>query len=109
VLHREIRDTISSVNQLTKLLIAQAVDLLSDSQDLAKAEQLEETGREWADSVQALAAAVEKGSQPWGKPPSRLAAEVAKGGSQLEYEVRFLFGSYYSSTSSLDQVCQPSN
>ncbi|XP_065919621.1 vinculin-like [Dysidea avara] len=85
---REIRDTISSVNQLTKLLIAQAVDLLSDSQDLSKAEQLKETGREWADSVQALAAAVEKGSQPWGKPPSRLAAEAAKGGSQLEYEIK---------------------
>jgi len=78
----------SSVNQLTKTLLAQAVDLLSDSEDLAKADQLKETGREWADSVQALAAAVEKGSQPWGKPPSRLAAEAAKGGGQLEHEVR---------------------
>jgi len=82
---------------------------LSDSQDLTKAEQLKETGREWADSVQSLAAAVEKGSQPWGKPPSRLAAEAAKGGSQLEHEVRFLFSNYYSSMSPLDQVCQPSN
>jgi len=97
LLHREIRDTISSVNQLTKLLIAQAVDLLSDCQDLAKAKQLKETGREWADSVQVLAAAVEKGSQPWGKPPSRLAAEAAKGGSQLEYEVRRFLFNYYNS------------
>ena len=75
------------MKQLTKTLLAQAEDLLLDSQNLSKAEQLKEVGREWADAVLALAAAVERGSQPWGNPPSRLTAEAAKGGHQLEHEV----------------------
>ena len=82
-----MRDAISEVKKLTKALLAQAEDLLSDSENLSKAEQLKEVGREWADSVLALAAAVERGSHPWGNPPSRLTAEVAKGGNQLEIEV----------------------
>jgi len=76
------------VNRLTKALLAQAEDLLQDSQNLSKAEQLKEAGREWADSVLTLAAAVERGSQPWSNPLSRLTAEAAKGGDRLEYEVR---------------------
>lgn len=75
------------MNRLTKVLLAQAEDLLQDSQNLSKAEQLKEVGREWVDSVLALAAVVEQGSQPWSNPLSRLTAEAAKGGDQLENEV----------------------
>ena len=67
--------------------MAQAEDLLSDSENLSKAEQLKEVGREWADSVLVLAAAVDRGSHPWGNPLSRLTTEAAKGGNQLEIEV----------------------
>ena len=75
------------MKKLTKALLAQAEDLLSDSQNLSKAELIKEVGRVWADSVLALAAAVERGSHPWGNPLSRLTAEAAKGGNQLEIEV----------------------
>ena len=75
------------MKKLTKSLLAQAEDLLSDSENLSKAEQLKEVGREWADSVLALAAAMEQGSHPWGNPLSRLTAQAAKGGTQLEIEV----------------------
>lgn len=75
------------MKKLTKALLDEAKDLLSDSENLSKAEQVKEVGRQWADSVLALAAAVERGSQPWGNPLSRLTTEAAKGGKQLEHEV----------------------
>ena len=75
------------MKKLTKALLDEAEDLLSDSENLSKAEQVKEVGREWADSVLALAAAVERGSQPWGNSLSHLTAEAAKGGRQLEHEV----------------------
>ena len=75
------------MKKLTKALLAQAEDLLSDSQNLSKAELIKEVGRVWADSVLALAVVVERGSHPWGNPLSRLTAEAAKGGNQLEIEV----------------------
>ena len=87
ILYSEVRQAVSEVKKLTKALLAQAEDLLSDSENLSKAEKLKEVGREWGDSVLVLAAAVERGSQPWGNPLSRLTAEAAKGGNQLEHEV----------------------
>ena len=57
------------MKKLTKALLDEAEDLLSDSENLSKAEQVKKVGREWADSVLALAAAVEQGSQLWGEPP----------------------------------------
>ena len=77
------------MKQLTKALLAQAEGLLLDSENLSKAEQLKEAGRQWADSVLALAAAVERGSQPWGSPLSRLTAEAAIGGKQLDHICMF--------------------
>ena len=44
VQYSEIRHAVTEVKKLTKALLAQA-DLLSDSENLSKAEQLKEMGR----------------------------------------------------------------